>query len=979
MPPSGGYYLVSMQDGRPSPGHKFCTSLEQLAAAAIQVDKREDVQVYFALATYAQDHILVDGKKKWRVPENKLEVKAFWFDIDCGAAKAEAGKGYPTKRDAVEALKQFCAVANMPFPTINDSGNGLHIFWGLTEAISTDTWQPIANRLKALTKQLGLLADDSRTADSASILRMPNTHNKKGEPKLVRVVVQQKELIVPSDFNAKIIAVLKEDVSTPTLFGEPVPEYLRATVEDNTQAHTREFRPSDANKIADNCQQMAAFRETGVANYLTWFAAIGVLKHCVDGEEVTHEWSAKYPKYDRAETQTKYDTYSKGPTTCDKFRSDNPAGCAGCKFFGEIKSPISLGTGIDIPAEEITTVIGKDGSAVEITIPKLPRGFKFDKVENVLTATGGDDGPIAISNTLFYLTGWTSTTDEHFAPARVHDRNGQIRDFKLSTAAISQGSGKLLEELGKAAVLLTINKEALIMATAYLKLGLGNLQAAAPAKQQLAQLGWNRERTEFALGRYIVCRGGKIQMAELSGAAERGIDLGPKGNIENWVSGVDELYNKAGMEPFQYAICAALGSILTPLANLSGYRGIPLAFTGTKSGTGKTTVCRVALSTMGSPDTLIFNGLKNGTTENALYASFAALQNIPVLLDEVTNISGDELSRVVYSIANGQNKMRLRQDGTPMPVYRWNSISYMTANVDLSAMLVANRQNSEAEALRFIEVYMDDMPEMPMAARLAAEEAIRRIESAAGTPAMAFLNFCLANPAAVNAALSNAEAFVNTNSGDGTQERRFYIGQAVCTIAAANIMRQLGLVSFDVMGISKWIVGYIASRSVQVQSISFRDASDVLSQFINEHSRHIIVSKLYADAREATAVGEQLAMGVQPPFIGRMVTGAAGEKDKFAGHFIVRASSIREFCLMNRYSYKKLLQELEKSKCLFHTPDVAKHNITKGIISQPPMQLASHIINIERLFGGSNAPILAVVAATQSDLPIELKDKRKGK
>lgn len=987
MPPSGGTYLVPMQDGRT--GHRFCQSLEALAKLAEHTDKRDGVTVYYALATYAQDHVLgpeIDQKtqkpkKKWRVPENKLEVQSFWLDIDCGESKAEAGKGYATKRLGVEALGMFCKAVNLPRPMIVDSGNGLHVYWALTEAISAETWQPIANRLKALTKQLGLLADDTRTADSASILRLPGTHNKKGEHKLVRVVVKQEERIVPSDFNARILAVLHEDVSTPTLFGEPVPAYLRKTMENDTAAHAREYRPADANKIADSCQQMAAFRETGVVAYPIWFAAIGVLKHCVDGEKIAHEWSAKFEGYDQAETQTKLDTYSKAPATCDKFRSDNPAGCAGCKYAGEVKSPITLGTIVDIPVEEVTTAIDSTGNAVEIVIPKLPRGFKFDKEANMLMGIGknedGDEMWLPFSNTLFYLTGWTRVSDEHFVAARVHEANGQIRDFTLTTSAIGLGMRNVVEELGKAAVMLTLNKEAVLMVTAYLKMGLTNLQAAAPAKQQLTALGWGEANTEFALGRYVLQQNGQIRMAELAGFAAQGNELGPRGELGNWVDGVDTLYNRENMEPFQYAICAALGSTLAQLSSINNYRGIPLAFTGIRSGTGKTTVCRVALSTMGSPESLIVTGLKNGTTENALYATLGALKNIPFLLDEVTNIEGDELSRIAYAIANGRNKTRMGPSGNLLPVFHWNLASYMTANVDLSAVLANNRQNSEAETLRFIEVYMDELADMSRVKRSEAQAALRAIESAAGTPAVAFLQFCLQNPKDVLAALNNAETFVSSQMGENTDERRFYVGHATCTLAAANIMKRLGIVNFDVSKISQWIVTYINERCSIVKRAVEKDAGDVINEFINENSGHIIVTSRYADAREAYAASEQLSSAVRAPFIGRMVLGANGKDEPFAGVLMVRIASLKEYCLMQRYSYKRLIQELTAMDCIREIDGRNQVNITRGIVGAAPIRIPCLLVDVHKLLNGKSAGMLMSVEKFESAMASVPMEKAK--
>jgi hypothetical protein len=59
------------------------------------------------------------------------------------------------------------------------SGNGLHVYWPLSEAIDPETWLETAKRLKRMCEVAGLYADPSRTADVASILRPVGTMNRK--------------------------------------------------------------------------------------------------------------------------------------------------------------------------------------------------------------------------------------------------------------------------------------------------------------------------------------------------------------------------------------------------------------------------------------------------------------------------------------------------------------------------------------------------------------------------------------------------------------------------------------------------------------------------------------------------------------------------------------------------------------------------------------------------------------------------------
>ncbi|MBP8197478.1 MAG: hypothetical protein KAX64_02860 [Chromatiaceae bacterium] len=118
-----------------------------------------------------------------RKASNATGACALWLDLDCGPEKEEQGKGYLSKVDAFLDLMAFCQKTRLPNPThIVDSGGGLHVYWVFTRPIPTDRWRESATKFKRLTNLLGLRADDARTADIASVLRLPGALNFKTDP-----------------------------------------------------------------------------------------------------------------------------------------------------------------------------------------------------------------------------------------------------------------------------------------------------------------------------------------------------------------------------------------------------------------------------------------------------------------------------------------------------------------------------------------------------------------------------------------------------------------------------------------------------------------------------------------------------------------------------------------------------------------------------------------------------------------------------
>lgn len=173
-PTHGLHHQLAVMDQR----RQFCgihvSTIEQAVRTAARECKRGH-EVYFACAEYRTS---ID-----RTATNAACASAFWLDLDCGANKAETGAGYATPLQAQAALNSFCAALDLPQPThVVGSGNGLHVYWVLDTPLQADQWIQHARDLKALAAAHGLRADPTRTADIASILRVPGTLNHKSTP-----------------------------------------------------------------------------------------------------------------------------------------------------------------------------------------------------------------------------------------------------------------------------------------------------------------------------------------------------------------------------------------------------------------------------------------------------------------------------------------------------------------------------------------------------------------------------------------------------------------------------------------------------------------------------------------------------------------------------------------------------------------------------------------------------------------------------
>jgi hypothetical protein len=200
LPDTGYYFIATPNPGGPGFKHYPLNTIPEMVAKANELnDARQNV--YFACASYLNEsYIGKDGKRHWRTGLNAGWAKTFWCEIDCGADKAAEGKGYETLKQAATALKAFCLANAVPIPTVVKSGGGLHCYWVFTETITKESWLPVAFKFKMLAKEgrAPLLADPSRTADIASVLRPIGTNNWKPSRAGAKVILHR--TMDPMDF-----------------------------------------------------------------------------------------------------------------------------------------------------------------------------------------------------------------------------------------------------------------------------------------------------------------------------------------------------------------------------------------------------------------------------------------------------------------------------------------------------------------------------------------------------------------------------------------------------------------------------------------------------------------------------------------------------------------------------------------------------------------------------------------------------------
>lgn len=840
--PAEGLFCVAMLNPKGGFKHYFRADLSEAQALLANLNSSGKT-CYIAQATYdtkkieeAQAHnaALPRGlsktewkaqAKKLRSQDNALLLKNFFLDIDCG-------EKWPlkTQGEAVGALKEFLGETGLPFPAVVNSGNGLYAHWVLAEAIPAQKWRQVAFILKnvvaAYSQRIG--GDASRTSDTASVLRPPGTTNRKpGFPEKDVVLLKDAEPVEFMDFVRVLTAAAKKKkvdhtaALPPAVISDVNAEFFGGL----EQKHA----PSDANLVADNCAQLALMRDSGgdIVEPL-WYACIGVLVKCIDGESIVHEWSKGYPGYSAAEADDKIAQWANagvGPSTCASIGLINPEGCVGCPHNGKVKSPIILGKpepkALALPEEQCDA----------------PDGFKrgvdglYVEVEGRWICFYDQDlypDRLAYDESLGYEVMTIKHSLPHEGDMECTMRSSLVNDPKALLTTLADNHIKVVGV-----------KEKKYM-TAYLESYQAKLQRQRRMSMLLCQMGWKDARNGkpmFVLGKKIIHHDGTVEEASLArnvpGSASA---YHCKGSLEKW-SAATKVLDKPGMEPFAFSLLA--GGFGAPLMKFTGFDGALVSLVG-DSGAGKTLLLRWIQSVWGQNSELM---MLRDDTKNALVSRLGINGNLPMTIDEITNIDGMELSSLVYRITQGRDKIRLTRNAEEKALLNtWNTLAVTSSNESLIDKLSGAKHDASAEINRLFEYPVMKHREFQGET---TTQIYWTLQENYGHAGVEYAKWLVQNIDTIKSKLDIMRGVVD-GKADITGEERFWSAVVSAAILGGIIAQKLGLIQFDVMRVLTWAADTVFNMRGDKNELT-GNAIDMIAQFIDSQASNRLIVK--GDAR----------------------------------------------------------------------------------------------------------------------------------
>lgn len=878
---------------------RACKDVDEAVRTVNWVNTHGDKDIYVCMSTQTRAEEKTSAKgnkylKATRAAHDVAEIRSLFVDVDVKVG------AYETTNEALQALKGFLDAAGLPIPSavVLSGSGGFHAHWALDKALTREQWQPLADRLSAAVRKHGLITDTQCTVDSARILRVPDTFNRKhDEPAPVKLLSIGEA--IPLEVIEQALEPYKDFVPAPAVkvtsenseLGAGLPEAKAPeyTVEDLSKACPFILRSLHTGGV-DNAQPL-------------WFMSAAIATFLTDGRDALHRMSDKHPTYEAAATDELFDRLHKqrldknsGWPSCQRIESYGCQDCAGCPHLAKGKSPFNF------VADEMP------GSKVDDTLPagyvRNPEGIICKKV--IL-----EDGAVHYIPVFPYpiLKGWVTTRGEPSMHFDTRDMAfGKKQEIVLPFEAINAGDqilGKILGKLGFA-----VEVKEIKVTREFLVAWIRSLQSRKDCVVSADPYGWAMETDSngtkpvgFAYGGKVWSGGEPMHAAKAS--PEIHFQYTPRGSSAPWKDAAAIVCEEKN--PGKNAIIAsAFGG---PLLKATGYEGAILNIYSPESGVGKSTALKVAQAVWASPSRAL-QGLND--TQNAVLNKIGQLRECPIYWDEIKGeFQTKRFIQMVFPLTSGKEKSRADRDGSYRASGTWNAMLVSCSNASLMDALPKEAGNSPAGVMRLFEFQIE--PRKEKSPYLPGE--VQRLTSSLnenyGSAGLTYAKFLGKNGPRVWREVEAKYDELSAKSERPEQER-FWIATIACLIKGAEYANQLGLVNIDVAEMEEYLVSKL-ERMRRIEQDNTTDLTqdkaleNVIAEFIRTtQANHMLVTDVFWRGRGRAAVGSCKVLRDMTK-VNVLYTHLAQDEGKLR----ISREALRKWLEQNNYSAEQVYRRLE--------------------------------------------------------------------
>ena len=867
--PTDGYPILCVLDNGYM-SNTMCQSIEELSEKILSYSG--DGDLYFATATYKE---FTTSSKGCRTIKNFGFAKTLWTEFDIREDKDDC---YDTFEQCIAGVGELRSKLGFPEPTVVSSGGGIHVYWTLTDAISLEEWRLASNALIQCARHMHVLIDVAGTNKPTQIFRPPNSINTKYDEPVV-------------------VSWTGVDTSYETLMGG-----LNGYVVNNSLvANNHKVKKYDETEVFDlrdwnEVSKCAQLQQAATGSEEQWRGLISTARLCTDGNasgrELAHELSSVDPRYTPEGTDSKLDILEEQqgqrgmPYTCAKWEQLDPEPCRNCPHKGRLPNPILLGVEengiVYLEEETLEDIIVEGGTVIyntdvipdvildeasemvesnhpmgivtpnaKVSLGKIvelsPSGDMFSLVkEGFLVKTKVVDkktGDIEERNEIIcdqrlYPISIIVSRDEYHNIIysymwRVELEHGRSNDV-IIPADVFTSSSSLIGTFANVGVNVVKASNVPLFG-----LGVRTFIKAAREKMKPIQvkntLGWHSD--EFIFGDRTITKDMVIRDAVINREMRSLVNdtLTKDGTYEGWKDAVS-VYDANNQMHGQFVLATAFGA---PLMKYSTVNGLLISLVG-KSGCGKSTMQKVAASVWGNKNQLQnAMGTKTGDTILSVTRWIGGLRNLPVHLEEVSNIRDRDASDLAYMITQGAEKNRM-QKGLDEGFKRslglsWQTIVTSSSNPSLVDKISTVKTDSIAEGMRIFEV-----SDIPNVRTQWIEDGIKieGVDDHYGHAGEVFAQWLMGNEDKLEEWVEDKATALNMELGASSPER-FWIQGMACMLVGAEIARTAGIFPFKMDELERFVIrqfGRQRNRTKTTTKIAETSASfiDMMNELIGE-------------------------------------------------------------------------------------------------------------------------------------------------
>lgn len=859
---TGPHKTRTREDGSPIWVEKWVNFSDELQTDTAVAQVREQCKgVYFALGAFAKPET---GRFRRRAMYCET-LRSFWLDIDCGEAKYTKHNGvgvYRTRDDGFRALMAFISSSKVPEPTyLVSSGEGFHVYWALDRDLPIAEWRELALSLKSIVTYYDLQADQTRTADAASVLRVPGCLHQNGSTVQIITCNATVDVERMRDF----VEVHRPYINSPQFqaardktigLGEK-PAYLREYSESTLDEHELSLPKKFANIITrseldgSGCKQLLhMYQYQASVPEPMWGGALSIARFCEDGEEWAIKISENHPEFDPQLTLRKFNQWS-APRTCKWFSEENPDGCKGCPHLAGIaskptQSPIMLAIDDNrLPVVVQESISGSGSDETEsFVIPAYPFPYYRDANLGGIWKQSGD-GPECVFDMDFYIFDRIGVGADNLPRfwARQHTPHDGVTEIELTSDEVFASGNTLLQKLAAHNILVPPDYNTTEIGR-YLRTSVSQLQRTRAMTKPPKQLGWT-ENASFVLGRWEYTKAGRrmspIQDSNIARMFREACEIRPNYNeyIDGWNDAIRMLYGAEDAGLYRLILAAGFGS---PLRCRYGSEvGGIINIYSEDSGFGKSTLTKVISGIYANTPDPFFYQAKQGTTINAFFEIISYVNSLPMTLDETGQLDVDDLMLFIHTCTSGKAKARSAHQVNDIraALPGWRTHVFSSSNVSLWNRITEQRAENEAYLMRVVEVPIKALKQSEN--KTYGDDAVREVQKYYGVAGPKLLEYVMQNDADIESLWLEVSRSL-TQRAKLHGRHRFWGDILTSAVVGAKIANDAGVYPFDPKEIFT-LAGKLLSDLVARATAKVVKEEDLLGEMINFYIDSTIVIK----------------------------------------------------------------------------------------------------------------------------------------